>query len=85
MIVQLLQGDKQIAEYIPAMSDTLVKFNLLEPTDYSVRVILDSNQNKVWDTGNYPLKIQPEQVLWFREPIKLRPNWDFKVTLRFKN
>ena len=83
LIVQVISSSTVIQEKTLNESDTLVEFNLLEPGDYIIRVILDENNNKKWDTGNYDELKQPERVLWFRDPIKLRPNWDSKVALRF--
>ncbi|MEO9258478.1 MAG: hypothetical protein ABI207_08850, partial [Crocinitomicaceae bacterium] len=83
LIVQVISSSTVIQEKLLNQSDTLVEFNLLEPGDYIIRVILDENNNKKWDTGNYDELKQPEKVIWFRDPIKLRPNWDSKVALKF--
>jgi hypothetical protein len=83
LIIQLISSSTVIQERMLNQSDTLIEFNLLEPGDYIIRVILDENGNKKWDTGNYDELKQPERVLWFRDPIKLRPNWDSKVALEF--
>ena len=39
-----------------------VSFYFLEPGKYSARIIIDENNNGIWDTGNDELKKQPEQV-----------------------
>ena len=42
---------------------------------YSFRVIFDKNRNGRWDTGDYDIKRQPEQI--FEESIEeLRPGWE---------
>ena len=41
-----------------------------------IRVIIDSNDNNQWDTGNYLDKIQPEEVYYLTQEIDLRANWD---------
>ena len=51
-------------------------FELLPPGIYNLRFIVDANGNKKWDTGNYLLKKQPEEVLYYPTPIELRANWD---------
>ena len=57
-------------------SDQTVLFDYLEPKTYIIKVIIDENDNGIWDTGNYEKGIQPEQVFYFRKEIKVRSNWD---------
>ncbi len=57
----------------------------LNPGEYQVRIVLDVNNNGVWDTGNYLEKKQPEEVLYLDEPFELRANWDQNVTVTLKN
>ena len=77
LIIDLLSGKEntQIIErrYINT-SKTLV-FNLLQPNNYAVRAILDENNNKNWDTGNYLLKKLPEEVIYYEEELKVRANY----------
>ena len=46
------------------------------PGTYKARIIMDSNVNKKWDTGDYFKKLQPEKVLYFHEDVIIRANWD---------
>jgi hypothetical protein len=85
LLVELLDDKGKIQKTYTNISDTLLEFKLLDPSEYTVRVTLDENDNQRWDSGDYPGHIQPEKILWFREPIKLRPNWDSKVTLKFSH
>lgn len=74
VIIQLLHKDKVLkTRYIS--SSEKIEFNLLEPKEYTVRAIIDENNNHVWDTGNFLLKKQPEQVIYFDKVFKLRANW----------
>lgn len=57
----------------------------LNPGEYQVRIVLDVNNNGVWDTGDYLEKKQPEEVLYLDEPFELRANWDQNVTVTLKN
>lgn len=83
LIVEVLGSKSGPIQHFVNSTDTLIDLKLIDPGEYIVRVVLDENNNKKWDTGNYDEKIQPEKVLWFREAIKLRSNWDSKVTLKF--
>jgi hypothetical protein len=42
-------------------------------------LIEDANNNGEWDTGNYLQHIQPENVLYYKENISVRANWDVDV------
>ena len=59
-------------------------FKFLNPQNYIARVILDNNQNKKWDTGNYLKKIQPERVIYFLDTIELRANWEMNEVFILK-
>ncbi|MEI6681249.1 MAG: Ig-like domain-containing protein [Bacteroidota bacterium] len=53
-----------------------VSFNYLVPGQYKIKAIHDRNLNGHWDTGNYRMKIQPEEVLYFPKIIDIKANWD---------
>lgn len=53
-------------------------FRNLNPGEYYLRVIFDENENGVYDTGNYLLKIQPERIVYYPEAVELRENWELK-------
>ena len=67
-------NDEIIERRYIAASETLV-FNLLEPKTYTVRAIVDDNNNKKWDTGNYLRKKLPENVIYYKEELKVRANY----------
>ena len=50
-------------------------FEYLKPADYFVKVIFDENKNKIWDTGNFLNRIQPEEVFHFKKEFVIRANW----------
>jgi len=43
-------------------------------------MIKDDNGNKIWDTGNYLKRIQPEAVYYSDFELDIRANWDFNET-----
>lgn len=53
-----------------------VQFNQLTPGSYTLRVLIDDNENGVWDTGNYYRKKQPELIIAFPTEITIKANWD---------
>lgn len=83
-IVQLLLNGK-IIKTKRRESNQSIDFTELVPSEYTFRVIRDKNQNNRWDGWNMNLKTEPEKVLWFSTPIKVRANWDVKTELNPKN
>ena len=49
---------------------------LLDPGTYDLRILEDSNQNGVWDPGNYHDRKQPEKVIYLPLKFNVRANWD---------
>jgi|GEM_PF-3969695 len=45
--------------------------------------IEDKNRNKKWDTGNFLLKKQPENICYFAKEIELRANWEVEQDISF--
>ena len=79
VIVQLLSGRNQtdlVEQRSISGSESLV-FDLLEPKNYTVRAIIDDNNNNKWDTGNFLLKRQPEVIIYHPElrDFELRANY----------
>jgi len=77
-IIQLLTDDKdeKIVESIPVTKDGTITFKFLEPKKYLIKAIFDKNNNGKWDTGNLKTRIQPEEVMYYLEVVKVRGNWD---------
>ncbi len=54
----------------------------VKPGTYTLSVILDSNGNEKWDTGNYDKRSQAEDI--YRVQLEpLRANWELDVNLNF--
>ena len=77
---ELLKESKVIQTLTNSKSGEL-RFEFLEPGEYSIRAIDDANQNGIWDTGNLEQRLQPESVRYFTNPIRIRSNWDVEVEL----
>jgi hypothetical protein len=51
-------------------------FTWINPGNYRIRVVTDSNKNMRWDTGNQQLGIEPEEIKYYKEKILVKPNWE---------
>lgn len=52
--------------------------------DYTFDVLVDQNGNGQWDPVNFEEQIQPERVLHYSDPVKVRVNWEIDLTLEAK-
>lgn len=79
-VLQLLNGVKTEDERIfvaDAESQKFV-FQYLPVAAYTVRLILDRNQNGRWDSGDYDALQQPE-LIYTQKLDPLRANWDLEA------
>ncbi|MBC7440823.1 MAG: hypothetical protein H7250_12680, partial [Flavobacterium sp.] len=76
IIVELTDEKGKVFATEYAESLPVVRFEGLEPNKYFLRIIYDDNKNKEWDPGNFLLKQQAEQVIYFPKIIDVRANWD---------
>lgn len=53
-------------------------FENIKPGIYLLRVIKDKNENGYWDMGNIEKNIQPEEVQFYEEPIRLKANFEVR-------
>ena len=80
-----MQGKHVIAQLMDE-SDKVVKqaftdngqaeFYYLKEGKYYLRMIEDTNDNKLWDTGDFSKDIEPEPVYYYPEVIECRAKWD---------
>lgn len=53
-------------------------FQNIKPGIYLLRIIKDLNNNGYWDYGNIEKNIQPEEVIFYDEPIRLKANFEIR-------
>lgn len=76
-IIQFLdEGENLLDEVIMFEKKELeLKYKLLEPQKYTLKVIHDADANGVFTNGSYQYKRQPE-LITDSKPISLRKGWD---------
>jgi uncharacterized protein (DUF2141 family) len=79
LIIEILSGSKQnelIERKFIATSGKVI-FDLLKPTQYTIRAIVDENKNNKWDTGSYLEKRLAEQIIYHQaiKNTELRANY----------
>lgn len=77
--VELLSsGDAPVRK--AKVKDGGVLFMDLKPDKYYARIVIDTNGNEVWDTGNYIEKRQPEEVYYSPKMYEIMQNWQVEET-----
>lgn len=77
--VELLNSSDAPVRKAP-VKDGGVLFMNLKPDKYYARLIVDKNENGVWDTGNYADKRQPEAVYYCPKLFDVMQNWEVEET-----
>jgi uncharacterized protein (DUF2141 family) len=76
VIVQIITDKGEVIAERYSTERTTLTFNNVKPGKYLLRLIYDRNKNEIYDTGSFLRRRQPEEVVYFPEPIEIRPNWD---------
>lgn len=76
LIAQLLKNEKVM--YESRITNPLIMDSLLAGS-YSLRIIVDENENGQWDSGHLLSERLPEKVSYFSETISIRNNWDINL------
>ncbi len=79
-IVYLMQQDN-IIKINTIISSQLVNYKNLNPGKYRVKLIKDTNNNGIWDTGN-PFTKKEAEYISISEEFELRLNWDKKLIIK---
>lgn len=53
-------------------------FKNVKPGIYLLRTIIDKNDNGYWDYGNVEKNIQPEEIHFYEEPIRIKANFEVR-------
>lgn len=79
VVVELL--DKQDKTVKTTNTDNgTAQFFYLKPGTYYARLYIDANRNGKWDTGDYSLAKQPEELYYYPEAIECKEKWDVTLT-----
>lgn len=76
LLLQLLDDKEKLLVERKIFSNESIRFDYLYPKKYFLKLIVDTNANGQWDTGNYLNHIQPEKVIYYPQVIDIRSNWE---------
>lgn len=73
--IELLdKSDKPIRK--ARVIDNVAVFRDVAPGTYYARIVLDANNNGVWDTGDFYKDLQPEMVCYLSKPLEIKANFE---------
>ena len=73
--IELLdKSDKPIRK--ARVIDNVAVFRDVTPGTYYARIILDANNNGVWDTGDFNKDLQPEMVCYLPKSLEVKANFE---------
>jgi hypothetical protein len=84
LLLEVLDNDGKFVRDYTIKSGDVIQHPLAVPGKFKLRLILDRNGNKKWDTGNLKKKLQPEEIIYYNGVIEIRPNWDMEETWNVK-
>jgi hypothetical protein len=76
---QLLDGGDKVVKTV-RIEDGKAEFYYITPNTYYLRLFVDSNGNRTWDTGNYGLHQQAETVYYYPGELALKADWEIEQT-----
>ncbi len=79
--ILLVTNGEDTVHYSP-VTDTVVRLSYLAEGSYSLRIIVDENENGQWDTGDLFDQVQPEWVIPHSEVVKVRAGWENIIDFR---
>ena len=73
--VELLDERDNVVRTVDLV-DGHADFYYLNPGKYGARLVVDTNGNGKWDTGDYDLHLAPEMVYYYHQILELKANFD---------
>lgn len=80
-IIEVLKSDKVVTIFKKDSKKDVVTLTKLLPGTYQFRVILDKNGNGKWDDGDIETRQQAEKIIFYREGVVIRANWEVDAKL----
>jgi uncharacterized protein (DUF2141 family) len=75
--IQLLDGSEKVV-YQKYTKGNHIKFDILKPSEYIVRILVDNNENKYWDEADFASETFAEDAFVFYKKAIVRGLWETK-------
>ena len=79
IVVQLLDSSDKVVKQVSS-NNGVAEFFYISPGTYYARLFFDTNNNGVWDTGDYYSNKQPEKTCYYPKKIECKALRDYTLT-----
>ena len=79
IIVELLNKEDKAVKSVRTNNGSAA-FYYIKPGTYYARLFVDTNNNGIWDTGDYNANLQPEEVFYYPYKIECKAKWDMNLS-----
>jgi len=76
VIIDLINDKGDVVARTYASEEREFEFRNLRPSRFMIRIIYDDNDNGQWDTGNFLMDREPEEVYYVKTIIEAKANWE---------
>jgi hypothetical protein len=76
LIIQVVSKSGEVKAEKISNNNKPIDFINLDPGEYFIRAVYDTNKNGKYDPGNFLKKTQPERVSYAKEILEVRAGWD---------
>lgn len=73
--IEIVDADNKVA-YSKKSTDENSKFTELKPGTYTVRILVDNNENGIWDSIDFLKQTYAEDVFMFNKKLVVKPFWE---------
>ena len=80
-VLLFMQSNEKIFLSYPITRSLRYNNKLFDPGEYELRILYDTNQNGVWDPGNFYKHLQPEIVIPIKKKLYVKSDWDNEVDI----
>jgi hypothetical protein len=82
-VFQLINNKNEVIKEATKLNQRTITFDNVQPGKYTFSYILDTNNDGRWSTGSIFTEEEAEYVLFFKDALNVRANWDVKGDLEF--
>jgi len=65
-------------------TENTIVFKSLKPGKYQPRILVDNNENGIWDSADFGTQTFAEDVYVFSKTVEIRPLWEIRETWNLK-
>ena len=85
VFIELMDDKNKIVRKSLTQKQPYFHFKNLKPGKYKLRLVVDTNQNNNWDTGNFLLHKKAEKSIDYPIILDLRANWEVNQSIRLNS